>query len=183
MILGYKEWIWDESSVESHDDCPYCEEEYPCEYAYQEYADFQYGELLFELSQVLHDDKDWDYGFAMGNVGWMNSFGYSEVEEVNQYFLKKMVFETINDSNITAKLDFTHVDSGVIVLTRSHHDRPMGETLYIFQVEDWIESGIDDTTIQICEEKLYELGLKERPKSHTIVITSDDTTVGEWEVS
>ena len=80
-----------------------------------------------------------------------------------------MVFETINDSNITAKLDFTHVDDGVIVLTRSHHDRPMGETLYIFQVADWIESGIDDTTINICEEKLYELGLKERPKVYKAI--------------
>lgn len=168
-LLGYKEWIWDESEVVSDEDCDSCEEDYPCEYAYQGYADFQYGELLFELSQVLHDDKDWDYGFVMGYVGWMNSFGHSEVEEVNQYFLKKMVFDTINDQHIVAKLDFTHVDNGVIVLTRSHHDRPMGETLYIFQVEDWIESGIDDTTINMCEEKLYELGLKERPKEYKVV--------------
>jgi len=172
MLLGYKEWIWDESTVEKSEDCDLCQNsglDYPCDWEYQNSADFQYGELLFELSQVLHDDKDWDYGFVMGNVGWMNSFGHSEVEEVNQYFLKKMVFETINDSNITAKLDFTHVDNGVIVLTRSHHDRPMGETLYIFQVADWIESGIDDTTIQICEEKLYELGLKDRPKVYKAI--------------
>lgn len=167
-VLGYKEWVWDETDVKADDDCPHCEEEYPCEWAYQEYADFQYGSLLFEISQELHDNHEWNYGFAMGNVGWMNSFGHSQVEEVNQYFLKKMVFETINDSNITAKLDFDNVDNGVIVLTRSHHDRPMGETLYIFQMEDWIEDDVETDDIAECEEKLYELGLKKRPETYTI---------------
>ena len=176
MLLGYKEWIWDESSVESHDDCPYCEEEYPCEYAYQEYADWNIGELLPELSASLMD-LGWEYGIAMGYVGWMNQFGNTEVKELDSVFLKYMVFDTLSDSHLTAKLDFTHVESGVITLTRSHHDRPMGETIYIFQCEE--DEVLDESEYW---NKLYDLGLEERPKSHTIVITSDDTTVGEWEV-
>jgi len=176
MLLGYKEWVWDESEVEWDEECPHCEEDYPCEWSYDHYADWKIGELLPELSASLMD-LGWEYGIAMGYVGWMNQFGNTEVKELDSVFLKYMVFDTLNDSHLTAKLDFTHVESGVIILTRSHHDRPMGETIYIFQCEE--DEVLDEDEYY---EKLYELGLKERPKSHTIVITSDDTTVGEWEV-
>jgi hypothetical protein len=184
MLLGYKEWTWDETEVEKSEDCDMCQNyglDYPCDWEYQFYADWKIGELLPELSATLSSpgsmDEHWEYGIAMGYVGWMNSFGQTQVKEVNGNFLKYMVFDTINDSNITAKLDFSHVNSGVIVLTRSHHDRPMGETIYIFKCEE-------DEVLEEDEywTKLYDLGLEERPKSHTIVITSDDTTVGEWEV-
>jgi len=177
MLLGYKEWTWDETEVWDSEHCGFCEEEqYPCDIAYEEYADWKIGELLPELSAELMGK--WDYGYAVGYVGWMNSFGQTKVKEVDSVFLKYMVFDTINDSNITVKLDFTHVDKGVIVMRRSHHDRPMGETLYIFQSE---EDEIVLTEEEL-NEKLYELGLKERPITHTVVITSGDTTVGEWEV-
>lgn len=176
MLLGYKDWTWDETEVWDSEHCGFCEvEEYPCDIAYQEYADWKIGELLPELSAELMGK--WEYGIAMGYVGWLNSFGNTEVKEVNGNFLKYMVFDTINDSNITAKLDFTHVESGVITLRRSHHDRPMGETIYIFRCEE-------DEVLEEDEywNKLYDLGLKERPIKHTVVITSNDTTVGEWEV-
>jgi len=177
MLLGYKEWIWDESEIFDSEHCGLCNQElYPCDLAYQEYADWNIGELLPELSASLMD-LGWEYGIAMGYVGWMNQFGNTEVKELDSVFLKYMVFDTLSDSHLTAKLDFTHVESGVITLTRSHHDRPMGETIYIFQCEE--DEVLDEDEYY---EKLYELGLKERPKSHTIVITSDDTTVGEWEV-
>ena len=175
MLLGYKEWTWDET------DLP----EGSSEWDYEDYAVSQ-SNLLAELSATLSSpgsmNNYWEYGIAMGYVGWQNSFGNTEVKEVDSVFLKYMVFDTINDSHITAKLDFSHVESGVIVLTRSHHDRPMGETIYIFRCEE------DEVFIKgdLMEDefwgKLYDLGLEERPKSHTIVITSDDTTVGEWEV-
>jgi len=181
MLLGYKEWTWDETEVEYHEECPHCEEDYPCEYAYMEYSDWKIGELLPELSATLSSpgsmNEHWEYGIAMGYVGWLNSFGQTEVKEVDSVFLKYMVFDTINDQHITAKLDFSHVESGVIKLRRSHHDRPMGETIYIFRVEE--DEELDE---QKFWNKLYDLGLEERPKSHTLVITSDDTTVGEWEI-
>jgi hypothetical protein len=88
-----------------------------------------------------------------------------------------MVFDTLNDSHLTAKLDFTHVESGVIVLTRSHHDRPTGETIYIFRCEE--DEVLDESKYWT---KLYDLGLEERPPSYVVTITNDDTTVGEWEV-
>ena len=75
-----------------------------------------------------------------------------------------MVFDTINDQHITAKLDFTKVESGVITLTRSHHDRPMGETIYIFRVEE--DEDLDEEKFW---NKLYDLGLEERPHSYTMV--------------
>ena len=170
MLLGYKEWTWDESEVVDEN-----------EYSYENYADFKIGELLPELSATLSSpgilDNHWDFGIAMGYVGWGNQFGQTEVKQVDSNFLKYMVFDTINDSDITAKLDFSHVESGVIVLTRSHHDRPMGETIYIFRCEE--DEVLDEDEYY---EKLYKLGLKEKPTSHVIKITSDDITVGEWEV-
>jgi hypothetical protein len=75
-----------------------------------------------------------------------------------------MVFDTLNDSHLTAKLDFTHVESGVIVLTRSHHDRPTGETIYIFRCEE--DEVLDEDEYY---EKLYELGLKDRPKIYEVI--------------
>jgi len=176
-LLGYSEWTWDESEIYDSEHCGLCNQElYPCELAYQEYADWNIGELLPELSASLMD-LGWEYGIAMGYVGWMNQFGNTEVREVDSIFLKYMVFDTINDSHITAKLDFSKVESGVITLTRSHHDRPMGETIYIFKCEE--DEVLDEDEYY---EKLYELGLKEKPTSHVVKITSDDTTVGEWEV-
>jgi len=175
MLLGYKEWIWDES------DLP----EGSSEWDHEDYTSSQI-EILSELSATLSSpgslDNHWEYGIAMGYVGWMNQFGQTQVKEVDSNFFKYMVFDTVNDSHITAKLDFSHVESGVIVLTRSHHDRPMGETIYIFRVEDTDEYIDEEDYEDKYYEKLYELGLKEKPTSHVIRITSDDTTVGEWEV-
>ena len=169
-LLGYTEWTWDET------DLP----EGSSEWDYEDYAVSQ-SNLLAELSATLSSpgsmDNHWEYGIAMGYVGWLNHFGHTQIQEVDSMFLKYMVFDTINDSHITAKLDFSKVESGVITLRRSHHDRPMGETIYIFKCEE--DEVLDEDEYY---EKLYDLGLKERPKSHTIVITSDDTTVGEWEV-
>ena len=161
-LLGYTEWVWDESEVEEDDD-----------WTYEHYADWKIGELLPDLSATLSSpgsmDEHWEYGIAMGYVGWMNSFGQTEVKEVDSVFLKYMVFDTINDSNIVAKLDFTRVESGVITLTRSHHDRPMGETIYIFRVED-IDEYIDEEDYESKYwTKLYDLGLEERPKEYKVV--------------
>ena len=68
-----------------------------------------------------------------------------------------MVFDTLNDSTLTAKLDFTKVESGVITLTRSHHDRPMGETIYLFRCEEDQEMLDEEQVLA----KLKELGLEE----------------------
>ena len=170
MLLGYKEWTWDESDLPEDSQ----------EWDYEDYSASQM-DVLAELSATLRSagslDNHWEYGIAMGYVGWMNQFGQTEIKEVDSIFFKYMVFDTINDSHITAKLDFTHVESGVIVLTRSHHDRPTGETIYIFRCEE--DEVLDEDKYY---EKLYELGLKEKPTSHVVTITNDDTTVGEWEV-
>lgn len=150
-LLGDTEWIWDESDLPEGSD----------EDEYQYYADSQLS-LLAEMSAELSSpgimDNHWEYGIAMGYVGWMNSFGNTEVKEVDSVFLKYMVFDTLGDSNLTAKLDFTKVESGVITLTRSHHDRPMGETIYIFRCEEGEVLTEDE-----YREKLYDLGIKERP--------------------
>ena len=149
-LLGYTEWVWDESEVEEDN-----------EWSYQHYADWKIGELLPELSATLSSpgrmDNHWEYGIAVGYVGWMNSFGQTQVKEVDSVFLKYMVFDTLNDSNLTAKLDFTKVESGVITLTRSHHDRPMGETIYLFRCEEDQEMLDEEQVLA----KLKELGLEE----------------------
>ena len=162
-LLGYTDWTWDESEVEWDDECPRgeCEEDYPCELSYDQYADWKIGELLPELSATLSSpgslDNHWEYAIGVGYVGWMNSFGQTEVKEVDSMFLKYMVFDTINDSHITAKLDFSKVESGVITLTRSHHDRPMGEKIYLFRCEEDQELLDEEQVLT----KLKELGLDE----------------------
>jgi len=161
-LLGYTDWVWDESEVFDSEHCGLCNEElYPCDLAYQQYADWKIGDLLPELSATLSSpgsmDNHWDYAIAVGYVGWMNSFGQTEVKEVDSIFLKYMVFDTINDSNIIAKLDFSKVESGVITLTRSHHDRPMGETIYLFRCEEDQEMLDEEQVLT----KLKELGLDE----------------------
>ena len=149
-LLGYMEWVWDES------DLP----EDSSEWDYEDYANSQI-EILAELSATLSSpgsmDNHWEYGIAVGYVGWMNSFGQTEVKEVDSIFLKYMVFDTINDSNIIAKLDFSKVESGVITLRRSHHDRPMGETIYLFRCEEDQEMLDEESVLA----KLKELGLDE----------------------
>lgn len=183
MLLGYEEVNWDESLVEKSEDCDMCQNyglDYPCDWEYQMYYDDIIGELLPELSAGLKD-LGWEFGFAMGYVGWMNSFGQTKVKEVDSVFLKYMVFDTINDSNITAKLDFTHVDKGVIVMRRSHHDRPMGETIYIFKAEEKYAYEEEYPNEDEFREKLYDLGLEERPVTFTIVKENSDTSKGEWE--
>tara|TARA_B100000282_G_C31597333_1_gene428491 strand:+ start:192 stop:674 length:483 start_codon:yes stop_codon:yes gene_type:complete len=156
-LLGDTEWIWDESDLPEGSD----------EDEYQYYADSQLS-LLAEMSAELSSpgimDNHWEYGIAMGYVGWMNSFGHTEVQEVDSVFLKYMVFDTLGDSSLTAKLDFTKVESGVITLTRSHHDRPMGETIYIFRCEEGEVLTEDE-----YREKLYDLGIKERPEEYKVV--------------
>ena len=160
-LLGYTEWTWDETEVEWDEECPHCQEDYPCEWSYDQYADWKMGELLPELSATLSSpgsmDNHWDYGIAVGYVGWMNSFGQTEVKEVDSVFLKYMVFDTLNDSHMIAKLDFSKVESGVITLTRSHHDRPMGETIYLFRCEEDQEMLDEEQVLA----KLKELGLDE----------------------
>ena len=149
-LLGFKEWIWDESELP----------EDSSEWDYEDYWVSQ-SNLLAELSATLSSpgsmDNHWEYGIAVGYVGWMNSFGQTEVKEVDSIFLKYMVFDTINDSNIVAKLDFTKVESGVITLTRSHHDRPMGETIYLFRCEEDQEMLDEEQVLT----KLKDLGLDE----------------------
>src|SRR6056300_77957 len=149
-LLGYKEWTWDESDLPEDSN----------EWDYEDYAISQ-SDILAELSATLSSpgnmDNEWDFGIAMGYVGWDNQFGQTEVKQVDSNFLKSMVFDTINDSHLTAKLDFSHVESGVIVLTRSHHDRPRGETIYIFRVED-IDKYIDEEDYESKYwNKLYDL--------------------------
>ena len=157
MLLGYKEWTWDESDLPEGSQ----------EWDYEDYSASQM-DVLAELSATLRSpgslDNHWEYGIAMGYVGWMNQFGQTQVKEVDSIFLKYMVFDTLNDSHLTAKLDFTHVESGVIVLTRSHHDRPTGETIYIFRCEEDEVLGEDE-----YNERLYELGLKDRPKIYEVI--------------
>lgn len=156
-LLGDTEWRWDESDLPEGSD----------EDEYQYYADSQLSllaEMSAELSSPGSMDNHWEYGIAMGYVGWMNSFGHTEVQEVDSVFLKYMVFDTLGDSSLTAKLDFTKVESGVITLTRSHHDRPMGETIYIFRCEEGEVLTEDE-----YREKLYDLGIKERPEEYKVV--------------
>ena len=170
-LLGFSSVTWDESEVEKSEDCDLCQYsglDYPCDWEYQFYADYVIGELLPELSAGLKD-LGWEYGFAMGYVGWMNSFGQTPVKEVDSIFLKYMIFDTINDSNITAKLDFSHVNSGVIILRRSHHDRPMGETIYIFKAEEKYAYEDEYPDEDEFRNKLYDLGLEERPKVYKVI--------------
>jgi len=149
-LLGYTDWVWDESELP----------EDSSEWDYEDYAISQ-SNLLAELSATLSSpgsmDNHWDYGIAVGYVGWMNSFGQTEVKEVDSVFLKYMVFDTLNDSHMIAKLDFSKVESGVITLTRSHHDRPMGETIYLFRCEEDQEMLDEEQVLT----KLKELGLDE----------------------
>ena len=149
-LLGYTDWVWDESELP----------EDSSEWDYEDYAISQ-SNLLAELSATLSSpgsmDNHWDYGIAVGYVGWMNSFGQTEVKEVDSVFLKYMVFDTLNDSHMIAKLDFSKVESGVITLTRSHHDRPMGETIYLFRCEEDQEMLDEEQVLA----KLKELGLDE----------------------
>ena len=156
-LLGYTEWTWDESELP----------EGSSEWDYEDYASSQL-EILAELSAELSSpgsmDNHWEYGIAMGNVGWQNIFGHTQIHEVDSMFLKYMVFDTIGDTHITAKLDFRYVNSGVITLRRSHHDRPMGETIYILRTE--LEEEFD---YDFYYEKLYKLGLEERPKEYKVI--------------
>ena len=46
-LLGYTDWVWDESEVFDSEHCGLCNQElYPCDLAYQEYADWKIGDFI-----------------------------------------------------------------------------------------------------------------------------------------
>ncbi len=77
--------------------------------------------------------------------------------------LKSILF--CYQTSMTVSIDnFDTVSKGYIEVRLSHHDRPMGETMYIVQAEEDDEFVDEDT----FWEKLYSLGLEERPHSYTM---------------
>ena len=59
-LLGYTDWVWDESEVFDSEHCGLCNQElYPCDLAYQEYADWKIGDLLPELVQHFQVREVW----------------------------------------------------------------------------------------------------------------------------
>ena len=107
------------------------------------------AEIAMELSK-----KGWEYFSAGGYMGWNKSASNTGVYELNGDTLRNILF--CYDTEMNISIDFTNVDKGIFEVKMSHHDSPMGETVYF----------VKETSIDADDEW-------ENPREHCIQVAID----------
>ena len=111
------------------------------------------AEIAMELSK-----KGWEYFSAGGYMGWNKSASNTGVYELNGDTLRNILF--CYDTEMNISIDFTNVDKGIFEVKMSHHDSPMGETVY-FVKETSIDADDEwENPREHCIEVAIEKGLR-----------------------
>lgn len=126
--------MWDYDSEEDIYECESCKEfEYVCD-IHSEFAWDEEVDTIDFIAELLRD-QGWEYFSAGGYGGWSNSPQNSNIKEMTGENLKSILF--CYQTSMTVSIDnFDTVSKGYIEVRLSHHDRPMGETMYIVQEKD-----------------------------------------------
>ena len=108
---------------------------------------------IAEMAMELNN-KGWEYFSAGGYMGWNKSASNTGVYELNGDTLRNILF--CYDTEMNISIDFTNVDKGIFEVKMSHHDSPMGETVYF----------VKETSIDADDEW-------ENPREHCIQVAID----------
>jgi hypothetical protein len=122
--------MWQYDVEEDIYECESCKEfGYVCD-IHSEFAWDEEVDTIDFIAELLRD-KGWEYFSAGGYGGWDNSPRNSNTKEMTGDNLKDTFF--CYQTSMTVSIDnFDTVSKGYIEMRLSHHDRPMGETMYIF---------------------------------------------------
>ena len=131
-------------------------------HTYDETIDFEveWDFIKDEINEIAGElnSLGWKYFSAGGYMGWNKSASNTGVYELNGETLRSILFCYDTEMNIT--IDFTNVEKGIFEVKMSHHDSPMGETVYFVR-----ETSIDaddewDNPRQHCIDVAIEKGLR-----------------------
>ena len=112
---------------------------------------------IAEIAMELNN-KGWEYFSAGGYMGWNKSASNTGVYELNGDTLRNILF--CYDTEMNISIDFTNVDKGIFEVKMSHHDSPMGETVY-FVKETSIDADDEwDNPREHCIDVARENGLR-----------------------
>ena len=112
--------------VDEDDDCSQCEY-YACEIHSEVYWE-QTVDHINELAKDL-ESIGWKYYSLGGYGGWDNTPRQTSIKELTGEELKQSLF--CYNTEMESIMSFEHLDKDIVVLRVSHHDRPMGETLFM----------------------------------------------------
>jgi hypothetical protein len=142
---------WTYDSEEDIYECELCKEyEYVCE-VHSEFAWDQELDTIEYIAELLKD-RGWDFFSAGGYGGWNNSPSNSHIKEMTRDNLVSIFF--CYQTEMTISIDnFDTVSKGYIEMRLSHHDRPMGETMYLVKEDDMdSEDSWEDPQLHAIEK-------------------------------
>tara|TARA_B000000557_G_C20490036_1_gene323426 strand:- start:77 stop:502 length:426 start_codon:yes stop_codon:yes gene_type:complete len=118
--------------------------------------DVEWDFIKSDIAEIAMEliNKGWEYFSAGGYMGWNKSASNTGVYELNGDTLRNILF--CYDTEMNISIDFTNVDKGIFEVKMSHHDSPMGETVYF----------VKETSIDADEEW-------ENPREHCIQVAID----------
>ena len=101
-------------------------------------AEFLWDDFIYEVQTIMKKMKTKKF-FAYGlNLTWRNVAGYSEFETDSA---RTLVNKLTPNSDFTMKFYPTE-NKGIIEVVIAHHDKPMGETLYLMAQSREKKEGI-----------------------------------------
>ena len=118
--------------------------------------DFVVGEIN-DIADELKQ-RGWDYFSAGGYGGWRKSASNTGIYELNGEKLRSILF--CYDTEMDIVIDFTNVEKGIFEVKMSHHDSPMGETMYFVREYDFESEGEWENPREHCIDVAIEKGLR-----------------------
>ena len=101
-------------------------------------AEFLWDDFIYEVQTIMKKMKTKKF-FAYGlNLTWRNVAGYTEFETDSA---RTLVNKLTPNSDFTMKFYPTE-NKGIIEVVIAHHDKPMGETLYLMAQSREKKEGI-----------------------------------------
>ncbi len=131
-------------------------------YSYDEDIDFdvEWDSTISDINEIADElnNLGWDYFSAGGYMGWNKSASNSGIYDLNGDTLRNMFFCYNTETSIN--IDFTNVEKGIFEVKMSHHDSPMGETVYFVKENDLESENEWDNPREHCIDVAIEKGIR-----------------------
>ena len=110
-----------------------------------ELGDFYWEDFIYDVQAIMKKMKTKKF-FAYGlNLTWRNVAGYTEFETDSA---RTLVGKLAPNSDFTMKFNPTE-NKGIIEVVIAHHDKPMGETMYLMAQSREKKEGIKNEHFNI----------------------------------